>query len=309
MYRSIVVPLDGSAFAEQALPIAGAIVERSSASLTLLRVHRPLGYGDEAPAGGWDGDVREGESEYLNRARDRMRERYGAKIDTCLLEEPVVDALCNYVRAHDVDVVIMSTHGRTGISRAWLGSVADGIVRQISVPVLMLHARADTLPSDGSDNGDHLFDRVLLPLDGSRLSEAIVGHVVRLARTFGSEIVLFRVVQPVIARGPEYPLSSPVPLALVDRDTTEQLKLVARKYLDGFAARLRDEHGLSVMVDVRMHESAAPAIIEATTSHRTDVVAMSTHGRGASRLLIGSVADKVLRAGPRAVLLYRPSQD
>ena len=309
MYRSLVVPLDGSAFAEQALPIAGAIVERSKASLTLLRVHRPVGYGDEAPTAGWDGDVREGEKEYLNRAAERMRERYGGTIETRLLEEPVVGALCDYVRAHEVDLIIMSTHGRTGVSRAWLGSVADGIVRQMSVPVLMLRARAGALPSDGSDNGEHLFDRVLLPLDGSRLSEAIVGHAIRLARTFESEMVLCRVVHPVIARGPEYPLSSPVPLALVDRDTTEQLKELARKYVDGFAARLRDEHGLRVIVDVRMHESAALAIIDATASHRADAVAMSTHGRGASRLLIGSVADKVLRAGPRAVLLYRPSQD
>ena len=308
MYRSLVVPLDGSTFAEQALPVAGAILERSKASLTLLRVHRPLGYGEEAPSGEWDGDLREWESDYLTRAAERMRERYGAKVTTCLLEEPVVGALCDYVRAHETDLVVMSTHGRTGVSRAWLGSVADGIVRQASVPVLMLRARAEPAVEPG-ENGNHLFERMILPLDGSRLSEAIVGHAVRLARTFSSEIVLFRVVEPIIARGPEYPLSSPIPVTLLDRDTTKQLEELARKYLDDLAQRLRDEHGVRVCVDVRMFEHAAPAIIEAANTHRAHVVALSTHGRGASRLFVGSVADKVLRAGPRAVLLYRPTQD
>lgn len=308
MYRSLVVPLDGSTFAEQVLPIAGAIAQQSKALVTLVRVHRPLGYGDDAPAEQWDGDVREWEREYLMRAAESLSERYGAKVETRLLEEPVVGALCDYVRAHGIDLVLISTHGRTGVSRAWLGSVADGIVRQASSPVLMLRARADASPSDRGD-GDHLFNRVLLPLDGSRLSETIVGHAVRLARTFGSEIVLVRVVEPVIARGPEYPLSSPIPMTLVDRDTTERLKEVARKYLDEFAHRLRDEHGLQATFEVRMFESAAPAIIDAAASRHASVVAMSTHGRGASRLFVGSVADKVLRGGPRAVLLFRPSQE
>jgi nucleotide-binding universal stress UspA family protein len=311
MYRSLVVPLDGSIFAEQALPVAGAIVKRSKASLMLVRVHQPIGYSEQAPIGEWEGDARQWESDYLTRAAEQMRERYGAKVETGLLDEPVVGALCEYVGAHGVDLVVMSTHGRTGVSRAWLGSVADGIVRRVSVPVLMLRARAEppTASPDGSQNGDHLFDRILLPLDGSRSSEAIVGHAVRLARTFGSEIVLFRVVEPIIAKGPEYPLSSPVPITLVDRDTIEQLKESARKYLDGIARRLREEHGLRASIDVRMFESAAPAIIDATATHHVDVVAMATHGRGASRLLVGSVADKVLRGGPRAVLLFRPQQD
>ena len=320
MYRSLVVPLDGSIFAEQALPVAGAIAQRSKAALTLLCVHRPVGYGEEVPNREWDGDMRDWEMDYLTRAAAAVTERYGVRVATCLLEEPVVGALCEYVRAHAADLVIMSTHGRTGVSRAWLGSVADGIVRQMSVPVLMLRAKREAPPppppppppspsAPDGDNGSHVFDRILLPLDGSRLSEAVVGHTVRLARTFGSEIVLVRVVEPVMAKGPQYPLSSPVPIMLVDRDTTEQLKESAGKYLEDFARRLHDDHALRVTIDVRMFESAAPAIIDAAIAHRAHTVAMSTHGRGASRLFVGSVADKVLRAGPQAVLLYRPSQD
>jgi nucleotide-binding universal stress UspA family protein len=309
MYRSLIVPLDGSTFAEQALPIAGAILRRSKASLTLVRVHRPLGYGDEAPAGTCDGDLREWERDYLARAATQVTELYGVKVDTTLLEEPVVPSLCDYVRARDADLVIMSTHGRTGVSRAWLGSVADGVVRQVSVPVLMFRGREDVpIPTPGSAT-DHFFDRMLLPLDGSRLSEAIVGHAVRLARTFASEIVLLRVVEPIVAHGPEYPLASPVPITLFDRDTMRQLQELAEKYLEEIAERLRREHDLKVRVDVRMFESAARAIIDAGAVERAELVAMSTHGRGASRLLVGSVADKVLRAGPHTVLLFRPIQE
>jgi nucleotide-binding universal stress UspA family protein len=100
-----------------------------------------------------------------------------------------------------------------------------------------------------------------------------------------------------------------LPITLLDQETTEQLEELARKYLDDLARRVRDEHGLRVTVDVRMYEHAAPGIIEGAAAHQADLVAMSTHGRGASRLFVGSVADKVLRSGPRAVLLYRPSQD
>lgn len=80
-------------------------------------------------------------------------------------------------------------------------------------------------------------------------------------------------------------------------------------HLEDRARRLRDEHALDVRIDVRMFESAAPAIIHAALLHHANMVALSTHGRGASRLFVGSVADKVLRAGPRAVLLFRPQQD
>ena len=302
MYRSLLVPLDGSTFAEQALPLAGAILQRGKASLTLVRVHRPLPAGEIAVTGLWDGDQRESEGAYLARVAERMSECFKAKVATALLEAPVIGALCEYVREHSIDLVVMSTHGRTGMRRAWLGSVADGIARNVSVPVLMVG------PQDETDDRDtrRLFERMLVPLDGSRLSESIVGHAVRLARVFGSEIVLLRAVEPVVAKGPGYPLSSPVPIALVDSGATEQLTLLARKYLEDTAARIRDQHGLRVSIDVRLVEHAAPAIVEALAAHHIELVAMSTHGRGASRLVIGSVADHVIRARPRAVLLFRP---
>lgn len=302
MYRSLLVPLDGSTFAEQALPLAGAILKRGKALLTIVRVHRPLTSSEIANAGLWDGDQRESEDAYLARVAERMAECFKVKVATAMLEEPVVGALCDYVRAHSVDLVVMSTHGRTGIRRAWLGSVADGIARNVAVPVLMVR------PEDRADESDilRLFERMLIPLDGSRLSESIVGHAVRLARVFGSDIVLFRAVEPVVATGPGYPISSPVPITLVDSGATEQLTELAHNYLEGAAARLREQHGLRVSIDVRLVEHAAPAIVEALSGHHIELVAMSTHGRGASRLVVGSVADHVIRARPRAVLLYHP---
>lgn len=303
MYRSLVVPLDGSTFAEQVLPLAGAILQRGKASLTIVRVHRPLRSSEIADAGLWDGDQRESEDAYLARVAERMSECFKVNVTTALLEEPVIGALCDYVRAHSVDLVVMSTHGRTGIRRAWLGSVADGVARNVAVPVLMVR------PQDRTDESDtlRLFEHMLIPLDGSRLSESIVGHAVRLARVFGSEIVLFRGVEPVVGKGPGYPISSPVPITLVDSGATEQLTELARKYLEDLAGRLREEHGLRVSIDVRLVEHAAPAIVEALAAHHIGLVAMSTHGRGASRLVVGSVADQVIRARPRAVLLFRPT--
>lgn len=309
MYRQLLVPLDGSAFAEQALPLAGAILRRNEATLTLVRVHRPIVYDTELGAPRWDIDQRDLESEYLARVAARMHEAFGVAVSTALLEEPVVGAICAYAADRAADLVIMSTHGRTGFSRAWMGSVADGVVRQAAVPVLLLRPDDESSVWDLPDNADRQFERLLLPLDGSRLSEAIVGHTVRLARAFESEIVLLRVIEPVVTSAPEYPISYPVPVTLIDGKATDQVMDAARAYLSGKAAHLRHLHGLRVTVDVKLYEHAAPAIIDAAKAHDADLIAMSTHGRGASRLFVGSVADKVIRGGPRAVLLYRPNQD
>ncbi|HEY7235889.1 MAG TPA: universal stress protein [Gemmatimonadaceae bacterium] len=305
MYRSLLVPLDGSMFAEQALPFASAILERSKALLTLLRVHRPLGYGEGVATGRWDREQRESEGEYLARVAEQMSECANVKVSTELLEEPVVSALCDYVRGHAVDLIVMSTHGRTGIRRAWLGSVADGVARNVSVPVLMVRPRDEA----GEPDRLKVFERMLIPLDGSRLSESIVGHAVRLARVFGSDIVLFRAVEPVVAKGPGYPLSSPVPVTLIDSGATERLTDLARKYLEDLAARLREQYGLRVSIEVRLVEHAAPAIVDALAAHHIDLVALSTHGRGASRVVVGSVADALVRASPRAFLLFHPAED
>lgn len=307
MFRSLLVPLDGSAFAEQALSTAGAIAKRSGASIRLVRVHVPIAYGDLASVDRWEKELRRSEREYLARTAAWFGERFKVPATTSLLEDPIAPAICQGARR--ADLIVMSTHGRTGVSRAWLGSVADGVARHATVPVLMMRPESEIDESEGNADGTISIKRALVPLDGSLLAEGIMEHAIKLAATFGSSVTLVRVVEPVQMRSADYPLPYPIPLGVTDPEATDRLVAQANDYLTGVAARVRGQHPLEVAIDVRVSERVAPAILEAADERGADLVAMASHGRGASRLLVGSVADKILRGAPRAVLLFRPSQD
>jgi nucleotide-binding universal stress UspA family protein len=309
MFRSILAPLDGSAFAEQALSAAGEIARRTGASVRLVRVHVPIGYGDLALMDRWEKEHRRSERDYLARTAAWFAERFGAQVLTSLLEDPIAPAICQCARDSGADLVVMSTHGRTGVSRAWLGSVADAVARQSTIPVLM--TRPESRMRGSAPHADDVIplQHAMVPLDGSQLAEGIVDHALQLATTFGSSVTLLRVVEPVQVIAADYPLPYPIPLGMIDPKATDRLVSEAHEYLTMVAARLHERYGLDVSVQVRVSDRVAPAILEAADERGVDLVAMASHGRGASRLLVGSVADKVLRGAPRAVLLFHPPQD
>ena len=309
MFRSLLVPLDGSTFAEQALSAAGAIAMRSGAAVRLVRAHVPIGYGDLALVERWEKEHRRDEREYLARTATSFADRFGVETNSALLEDPVAPAICHCAQEKEAALIVMSTHGRTGVSRAWLGSVADAVARHVTIPVLLI--RPDSRPGEEihQPDGEVQLDHALVPLDGSPAAEGILEPTVGLAVAFGSAITLIRVVEPVQVLAADYPLPYPIPLGMIDQMATDRLVQSARDYLTSVSNRLRERHHLDVSIDVRVSERIAPAILEAADERGVDVVAMASHGRGASRLLVGSVADKVLRGGPRAVLLFRPPQD
>src|SRR5512147_1777857 len=145
MIRSIVVPLDGSPFAEQALPLAAVIARACRAKLRLALVHRPPlppPTADQADLY-LKGDVeqRRAERAYLKQQATRLRAEESVPVVVAALEDPVAKAIAGHVRAAGVDLVAMTTDGRGALSRRWLGSVADALVRTLTVPLLLLHPR------------------------------------------------------------------------------------------------------------------------------------------------------------------------
>jgi nucleotide-binding universal stress UspA family protein len=148
----------------------------------------------------------------------------------------------------------------------------------------------------------HVYKRILVPLDGSKLAEVALPHAVAQAKLGGGTLVLLRAILPltaaVIAEGAAY----------IDWDRIRaDLEAEARAYLEGLRARLAAE-GLNVVVDYR-EGAPADVIIEAEERHGIDLVVMATHGRsGLGRWVIGSVADRVVRAGKAPVLLIRPRE-
>ena len=302
MYKTIIVPLDGSPFAELALATATDLARRWVADLVLARVHESYAYEDLDYVLAEDLSHRDQE-EYLARIAERVETMHGLQAKRVLLKGPTASAICDYAAELEAPLVVLSTHGRTGFSRLWLGSVADAIVREAVSPVLMLRHKASEL-SDGS--AAHSFHRILVPLDASDLAEAALPHAAALAVAHGGRLTLVRIVVPMPAPTPLYAVPSLLPEERFE--DAEDLRLdEAANYLGAVAARLRlDAPALQMTTDVRVSESVAPAILAAAHAHDADTIVMATHGRGSSRLLVPSVADKIVRGGPDAVLIVRP---
>jgi nucleotide-binding universal stress UspA family protein len=301
MSSSILLPLDGSAFSEHALPTALELARQLNARLLLVQVHEPpvpLVPGASAVVEAEMGaSMREQEEEYLRSVASRCMERAGVATRTELLDGPVATALAAYIQEMKTDLVVMTTHGRSGISRAWVGSVADAVVRRSSAPVLLLRPRdGDAAPVEFT--GRH----ILVPLDGSPLAEGILGPATRLGQVRGARFTLLRVVAPLqISMEPQHATVLSQDPAVI-RQAVEQ----ARAYLEEIAAPLR-RSGVQVDTAVQVHAVAAVAILDYVATNSVDMVAMATHGRGGwSRVALGSVADKVMRGMLLPVLLFRP---
>jgi nucleotide-binding universal stress UspA family protein len=310
MYCPLLVPLDGSDFGEHALPLALSVARRLGATLRVVHVHVPP-WGMYGELGGQydettDRILRESDRAYLDGVVQRLAAAADVSLSSALLDGPVAVAISSHATATGSDLLVMTTHGRGPLARFWLGSVADALVRQASIPILLVQPKE--VPPDLAQ--EPVVRRVLIPLDGSELAEHILEPALALGAATQAEYTLLRVVQPMIPGG-HIPAIAKVsglrePLlkqlqALHRRDWTE-----AQEYLERVAERLR-ARGLTVQTRVVSQERAATAILEDASAHGADLIALATHGRGGpKRLLLGSVADKVLRGAATPVLVHRP---
>jgi nucleotide-binding universal stress UspA family protein len=147
MYRSLMVPLDGSSFAEHALPFAANIARRSSATLHIVQAHVPVASlysGSELVADvNLDTTIREQETAYLDGVAKRLTESVPIPVSRALVDGLVADALHEQALTTAADLVVIATHGRGSFSRFWLGSVANALVRRLPMPVLLVRPREE----------------------------------------------------------------------------------------------------------------------------------------------------------------------
>lgn len=144
MYRSLLVPLDGSDFGEHALPLALSLARRLGAALQVVHVHVPawgvygeLGPYDEATAH----VLRDRDRAYVDAVVRRLAAVADIVPSSALLDGPVADTISRHAAAIGADLLVMTTHGRGPLTRFWLGSVADALVRQASIPVLLVQPK------------------------------------------------------------------------------------------------------------------------------------------------------------------------
>ena len=148
MYQRILVPLDGSQLAEQAIPYATELCKGSTEVVLFQVVHFPLPLAapDAAIAAPLpdSAELLAESRAYLEKLADKLREE-GVQVSTDVIERDMVaEAIVEYAKTHDIDLIVMTTHGRSGLSRLIFGSVAESIVRHAPCPVLIVRPLDDT---------------------------------------------------------------------------------------------------------------------------------------------------------------------
>ena len=299
MISTVLVPLDGSPVAEQAIPYAQALLPDGGEGV-LLRIVPELDplltellwTLQAEPESAETAAVRA----ELERVKARVTDTRVRWITDVASGDPAEEILKAITR-HRIGLVAMTTHGRGALGRATFGSVADRVSRESPIPVLLVRAHPDGLPVVTAD-----IRRLIVPLDGSDLAEASLPLVVDLAKQLGIPVHLVRalnlaaVLTPLVDGGGL--LVSPSPE--VYEQMTESVESDAREYLMSVSTRLEEE-GVSATWSV-LEGSPFFAIAEATETG--DLLVTTSHGRGGVlRWLMGSVAEKLVREAPVPVLL------
>jgi len=285
--RSIVLPLDGSDLAARAVPFAVYLARRTRAALVLLRatehvnpafVHHPEAL---TTAAVHERAARRKAAGDLWTLAEPLRKE-GIMAHVTLASGVAEQAIMDATRARPASLIVMATHGTGGLASLTYGSVADAVLHQTPVPVLLVSAACDRhWPEDRPL-------RVLVPLDGSEVAETILGPVGALGRVLSLEFTLLRVVGPGA------------------RDSSADCE-VSRSYLQAVRTRLgiRGVSATHVVVG-----DPAESIDAVARQRDADLIAMGTHGRGGvARAVLGSVAEQTLRRVGVPLLLVRPHAD
>lgn len=300
MFERILIPLDGSPRAELVLSQVARILQREDAEILLLGVVNvpiSIGRADLEP-------VRklslEAFQAYLHGIAERFRES-GAKTHARVAEGLPADVILDVAREEGATLIAMTTHGRAGLARWALGSVAEKVARGAEVPVLLARAfrRVPSGDLEPAAPQELPFKRILVPVDGGPTSAAVVTPAEKLAQLYGSEILVLHArplyAPAAILPGMEaaLPLMTPPPPRAEEDEATEKA-----------AERFRHA-GLRVR-RLSVEGDAASMILDVAKSEGVDLIAMGTHGRsGLSRWAMGSVAERVLRHAEVPVLLSR----
>jgi nucleotide-binding universal stress UspA family protein len=305
MYRRILVPLAGSRYSDHALPHAIAIATRTGATIELVHVHHHHERDPDLAALPQyqyqhihdadlvhDGEALAAAQANLEARANDIELRYGVSVRTRILSGHTADALSREASELVADLIVLATHAREGIERIRFGHMAHELIVHLNVPALCVRPPSESAPLIAPD-----IRHVLIPLDGSSFSEQILDVTAPLVQALGARATLVHVVgsRPLFATGLE--LTQRVGFGTRER---------AVDYLHDLAERFQNRLAEPALTSIQAVDPAS-SIGQLIVYGGYDLVAMATHGRsGLSRLLLGSVAEKVLRQTNRPVLLYRP---
>ena len=300
MYRVIMVPVDGSAFSREAVFQGLRLAHKSGGQLRLVRVASvaaiPGGPDTLAlESAAWTIE-RDDLRAQLYRLAAECKSNSQVDVSATVEEGPIADALRGHALRHGVDLIVMATHARRGMARAFLGSVADKLIRETGIPVLIV--RPPSLATELIDGS--CYKRIIVPLDGSALAESSLDSAIAFARMEHAQVTLLRIVAP----DKESPAGKPGATGASRRPAGVD---DAERYLANMRISLA-EPDLRIHSAVVVAEDVPRAIVGFAQATDEDLIAIATHGRGGiTRAIIGSVADRVMSEGLLSMLVIHPA--
>ncbi len=294
-YR-ILIPLDGSALAECVLPHALSLAKAMEAQVTLLQVVGQSVTGGRSRSVDpmeWHFSKAEGEA-YLAQVAERLRVA-GLPTEQVLLEGDAAVRVIDYAQTHNVNLILLSSHGRSGLSGWNASSVVQKIMWRAHLSTMLIPAYQST----NIELTELRYDRILVPLDGSQRAECVLPIASALAAHYGSQLTLLHV-----TRRPELPRRAPpsrADVALAEQ-ITERNRVEAGQYLEELQSRLP----IQAQKCVRISDSVAPEIHSFAEKEQVDLVVLSAHGySGGSRWPYGSLASSFITYGAKPVLIVQ----
>ena len=265
MENRILIPLDGSESAQEILRYATSITQKPDTRITLLSVlSAPEDTG----------------SPHAERILSSLTEDGWSVTQDSRMGDPV-EEIIKFAMLQPASMIMMSTHGRTGIERIREGSVTEQVLRQSPCPVFVLHSTRAEPPDQRSDN---LFRRILVPLDGTEASAAILSCVERLARAHDSEVIIFH--DEMV--GPE------------DEDKRRAIKEAIQEYSVSMA-----NQDIKVTIDMSTYKRPIREILSKIDEMDIDLVSMASHGEsGIRRAMEESVTAEVIRHANCPLLVF-----
>lgn len=302
MYQTILVPVDGSEFSARALPVAAELARRSGATLHVVTVHDPSAFipfvPGEVAVPVYDAALANDQRAESQAVLDRHVQALQAgdlRVVATLLEGTIIESLIEYGQQVASELTVMTTHGRGGFARLRLGSVATAYLTRATTPVLLVHGAgnesdaAPTLPAG----------KLLCPLDGSAFAQRMVPHAANFAEACGMTMHLFGVTTPHAVSMAPFATEA----LLADTSVLDEEEHGRLEYLKGVAATCPPGTTVNSVTDM----AVGRAILDEAAAAGVGAIALATHGRsGLARLVLGSVADEVIRHSPLPTLVYRP---
>jgi nucleotide-binding universal stress UspA family protein len=300
MYNRIVVPLDGSELAAGILPYVRSLARQLEVPVTLLQVIDPevvSSYTTAADPRQYDtvaAAMKASSGEYLDNLRPSFAQ--ALPVDHLIEMGNPAETILKVAARDPGTLIAMATHGRTGLQRWTVGSVADKVLHASSNHLLLIRPRAEP----AKPHQEQLLTKIIVPLDGSKLAETILPSVMELARKMTAEILLVRTYTlPLSTYSAEEDFAPNI------GELQEELRAEAKEYLDRTAQDLK-EKGTARVSTVLLEGSAAAEIVDFAKKTPDNIVAMCTHGRsGMRRWIMGSVTERVVQYSGDPVLIFR----